>query len=235
MGFASVFVPSPAKIIATGRALAVVTINEPASPGPLKLLSLITTWPTNLLVNRVGPPQKEAKSTLTVPLMLPMVEQVRPVVRPVFATDNPNAGASSVVEGGAAAMLSGPGTPKSRMLPEASTEPGTTCASAASTLLSAIPLLVGVGCNADWKLRLATVEGEAKQAADPGWLIASPGSPCPERASTWLLLKMYCEPLKFQRLPRVPTQQTFGLVSSPLPPVMPNLIGSVCAPAVSFG
>src|SRR5579871_463049 len=144
-----VFVPSPAMIMATGRALAVVTINEPASPGPLKLLSLITTCPTNLLVKSVGPPQKEAKSTLRVPLMLPMVEQVNPVVLPVLATANPSAGASSVEEGGAAAILLGPGTPRSRILPEASTVPGIICASAASTLLSAIPLLVGVGCRRD--------------------------------------------------------------------------------------
>src|ERR1700685_3935796 len=168
MGLARVFVPSPANSSATGRALAVVTIKDPASPGPLKLLSLITTCPTNLLVKSVGPPQKEAKSTLMVPLMLLTVEHVRPVVRPVLATANPSAGASRVAEGAAAAMLLGPGTPRSRMVPDASIVPGTIWASAASTLLSAIPLLVVVGCRADWKLRLATVLGEAKQADDPG-------------------------------------------------------------------
>src|ERR1700760_2832206 len=157
-----------------------------------------------------------------VPLMLLMVEQVKPVVRPLLATANPSAGASKVVDGAAAAMLFGPGTPRSRILPEVSTAPGTICARAASILLSAIPLLVGVGCKADSKLRLATVLGEAKHAAAPGWLMASPGRPWPERPSTWLALKMYCAPLKFQRLPSVPMQQKFGLVSSLLPPVTPN-------------
>src|SRR4029077_11307285 len=143
------FVPSPANTIATGRALSVVTINEPESPGALKLPSLITTCPTNLLVKNVGPPQKEAKSTLMVPLMLLIAEQVNPVVLPLLATGKPSDGACSVEEGGAAAMLVGPGTPRSRIFPEASTIPATICARAASTLLSAIPLLVGVGSRAD--------------------------------------------------------------------------------------
>src|SRR5215471_17164142 len=124
-------------------------------------------------------------------------EQVKPVVRPVFATCMPNDGSSSVAEGGAEAMPVCPGTPRSRIAPDVSIAPGTMRASAASTLLSAMPWLVGVGCRADWKLRLATAFGVAKQAAAPGWLIASPATPCPERATTWLLLRMYCWPLKF--------------------------------------
>src|SRR5215467_2084128 len=106
-----------------------------------------------------------------------MFEQVRPVVRPVLAIGRPSTGNSSVVEGGAEAMLVGPGTPRLRMLPEVSTAPGTISASAASTLLSAIPLLVGVGCKADWNFKLPTRLGDAKHADEPGWLMASPAIP----------------------------------------------------------
>src|SRR5262249_55537432 len=115
------------------------------------------------------------------------------------------------------------------------TAPGMILASAASTLLSAMPWLVGVGCRADMKLRLATALGDEKQAAAPGWLMASPAMPCPERPSVWLLLKIYCEPLRFHRLPNVPTQQAFAVKSCEFPPVTPNCIGSVCTPPVLLG
>src|SRR5579864_719743 len=67
------------------------------------------------------------------------VEHVSPVVLPLFPTGSPNEAAPIVAEGAAGEMLVVPTGPKSRIVPETSTCPGTISAKAASTLLGAWP------------------------------------------------------------------------------------------------
>jgi len=80
------------------------------------------------------------------------VEQVNPLLRPLFATPSllPNtvAGTAGVLEGGAAAMLLGPAVPRSSIAPlmsTAKTGTVTIAAIAASTLLGAGPEVPLVG------------------------------------------------------------------------------------------
>src|SRR5262249_32171477 len=151
-----------------------------------------------------------------------MVEQVRPVVRPLFATPWPGtvcAFKTTVEEGGAAAMLLGPTAPRSRIVPDKSTCPETISAIAASTLLGASPQravvepeqlggsLLDGGFKALPCVRCATVSGVAtEQASCKGWLIASPAAPLSDRSNTWLLLRItgLVVPVRLQRLPTVP-------------------------------
>ena len=90
--------------------------------------------------------------TETFVLMEDRVEQVNPLLRPLFATPSllPNtvAGTAGVLEGGAAAMLLGPAVPRSRMVPLVSTATSTIWAIAASTLLGAGPKVPLVGFRA---------------------------------------------------------------------------------------
>src|SRR3954463_14529820 len=75
----------------------------------------------------------------TVRPIVAIVEQVRPVVLPLFPTGSPRVGTPSMLEGGAAAMLVEPAGPRSRILPLRSTWLGTISAIAASTLLGECP------------------------------------------------------------------------------------------------
>lgn len=134
-------------------------------------------------------------------LILVMVEQVSPVVVPLLATLIPNWAAARVAEGGAGEMLVGSAGPRARMVLAVSTAPGTISARAASTLLGAMPLLKMVGTMVDCSCRLATTLGALKQAGDPGWLIASPGTPKLDLARMWLLLKRYNCPPRLTRPP----------------------------------
>src|SRR5579871_1055037 len=123
-----------------------------------------------------------------------MLEQVRPELRPAFATAMPTAGAIVVLAGGAALGTLGVelAVPSSRMLPEVSTAPGIICAMAAST----VPILGAVlvpPCGKFTKsVKVATVVlGVQLLSTNPGWVIGStPFFPWSERASTWLLLRM---------------------------------------------
>src|SRR5690348_2442161 len=115
--------------------------------------------------------------------MLLTVEQVRPVVRPLLATFNPTLSTAVVDDGGAAAMLLAPATPRSSIAPLVSTSPAATCANPASTLSAARPVVPARGLTKPW-LKLATTFGLAKQAAGPGWLMASPTVPAPPFVST---------------------------------------------------
>src|SRR6185437_14169613 len=100
-------------------------------------------------------------------LITPMVEQVRPVVRPLLATDIPSCGTASVAEGGASAMPVGSALPGAR------------------------PLLAWVGMMVDWNCRLATVLDVATHAGEaPGWSMASPLTPKLPLARTRLVLRI---------------------------------------------
>src|SRR5262249_31442416 len=99
-----------------------------------------------------------------------MVEQVRPVVLPLFPTLSPSMGTPMVPEGGCAAMLVVPTAPRSRTGPLRSTCPATISAMAASTLLGTLPQSGGfdvpqapgmltVGLSAAPWVRCATVRG----------------------------------------------------------------------------
>src|SRR5215469_9135345 len=96
-------------------------------------------------------PQDELYCTETDVVTEPIAEQVRPVLRPLFATICPIAGVTGVLEGGAALIAVGVADPRSRMVPLVSTSPGVICAMAASTLWGALPLHVpeqGLGFDA---------------------------------------------------------------------------------------
>src|SRR5215472_1334142 len=99
--------------------------------------------------------------------MLLTVEQVRPVVRPLFATANPTLSTAVVEDGAAAAILLAPAMPRSRMLPLLSTSPAATCAKPASTLSVASPVVPERGLTKP-ALKLAATLGLAKHAAGPG-------------------------------------------------------------------
>src|SRR5579862_8435315 len=100
------------------------------------------------------------------------VEQVSPVVLPLLATAIPRAGAAIVDEGGAAAMLVEPATPRSRMLPVRSTAPGTIAAMAESVLLGEAPVppaATPVGLSGAPKLKLAMgLDAPPKHSVGPG-------------------------------------------------------------------
>src|SRR5260370_41373411 len=90
------------------------------------------------------------------------VEQVSPVLRPLFATPSllPKtvAGTAGVLEGGADAMLLAPAGPRSRMAPVVSTAAAgivTMAAMAASTLLGAGPFVPFAGLSGAALVRLA--------------------------------------------------------------------------------
>src|SRR5581483_2603186 len=108
---------------------------------------------------------------VTLVLIDEMVEQVRPVVRPLLATPMFNAGVAIVAEGAAAAMVVVPDAPRSRIVPAVSTWPAIIWAIAASTLLGAAPVRpcwVPAGTSVACSVRLATVIGALKHAACPG-------------------------------------------------------------------
>src|SRR3954447_22997953 len=101
-----------------------------------------------------------------------MLEQVRPVERPLLATGMPTVGAT-VSPAGAPEP---PSAPSPRMPPEVSTVPGTIRAIAASTLL----LFSAGACEkfaTVWAL-LAVHETSTR----PGWMIGSPDLAAPEIA-----------------------------------------------------
>src|SRR5262249_24413317 len=95
-----------------------------------------------------------------------MVEQVRPLVRPLLATCMFTVGTPIVAEGGAAGRLVEPAVaPRSRIVPDGSTCPATTIAFAASPWLGAGPVrpfVVPAGTSAACWVRLATVSGALK-------------------------------------------------------------------------
>src|SRR5215216_3440111 len=70
-----------------------VTISEPESPPALKVLLLITTWLVKVKSVPPPPPQDFGYLTLTVVLTELTEPVVDPVVRPLFATERPTAGA----------------------------------------------------------------------------------------------------------------------------------------------
>src|SRR5579883_2593454 len=114
---------------------------------------------------------------LTVALIELRFEQVRPVVRPLFATPSFNektvAGMAGVAEGGAAAMPVGLAAPRSRIAPVVSTAPVTICAIAASTF--GVGLWLGLGATFAHSLRLATSVAAAQLlSTSPGCVIGSP-------------------------------------------------------------
>jgi hypothetical protein len=164
-------------------------------------------------------------------------EQVRPVVRLLLATFNPTLSTAVVDDGGAAAMLLGPATPRSRILPAVSTAPVAICARPASTL-SGANVLGGTGFTPDACVKVATVLGPAKQAAGPGWLIASPTVAVPKFVSTCWALNTNRPWERLISAPIVPTQQAAApamLTLFALDPEVPSLMGKACGVEVSFG
>src|SRR5208282_972608 len=154
--------------------------------------------------------------TLEATLVPTIVEQVNPVVLPLFATA-PLYGAAMAWAGVRPVPdVGGPGfgtpfvsvVPRSRMLPLVSTAPLTTCARAAS-IFGIDPVSRG-----KYSERFATVCVELLAhftSINPGCVMPTPTSGLPEFpalfASTWLLLRMYCVPLRVTKAPSVPEQQ----------------------------
>src|SRR5262245_37962819 len=150
--------------------------------------------------------------TVTVEWMEVTVPVVKPVVRPLFITRMPIAAVCGVVRG----------MPTSRIRPLASTLPRAK-ASAASTL--ADPR--GTRLPAKSPTTLLPV-GEQPESTRPGWRTSSPALALPERASTWLLLRMHRTPSRSTSAPSVPEQQNTALRSPTSPPDVPILTGEFC-------
>src|SRR5215470_2218222 len=128
IGFATVVVELPANSNPTGFGFVprggCVTIREPESPGPLKVLELIRNCLTNTAVF-VPFPQGPYPETVTVTLTEPILPVVLAVVRPLFSTAKPRAGLTVV------ALT----VPISKIDPVGLTCPEITLAIAASTKL----------------------------------------------------------------------------------------------------
>src|SRR5881398_2619380 len=119
------------------------------------------------------------------------------------------------------------------MFPELSTFPDTTCAIAASTFADEVVWLsVSKFANC---VRLATVVVcvvSQFTSINPGCVMASPTAAASLRASTCVLLNMYCVPFRFTSAPRVPPQQKrldpLVLVSLMLLPDVPSATAPDC-------
>src|SRR5437867_1235537 len=157
-------------------------------------------------------PQPRVYWTVTLVWIEVILPVVKPVVRPLFMTASPTVAVCGVVRG----------APMSRIAPLASTLPRAV-ASAASTL--AVPS--GTRLPAKSPTTLLPV-GEQPESTRPGWSVSSPGLAWPERASTWLLLRMHSTPSRSTSEPSVPEQQNRRLWSLMLPPDVPILIGGFC-------
>ncbi len=142
------------------------------------------------------------------------VEQVSPVVLPLLATAMPRVGTAIVDEGGAAAMLVEPAAPRSRMLPDRSTAPGTIWAIAESVLLGEAPVRpCAVPAGASGAPAVRTAMGLDAPPKHATWSGLSNGLrreyqswTYPERGCC-SRLQAAARSARVQRLPMVPMQQ----------------------------
>ena len=180
-----------------------------------------------------------------------MVEQVRPVVLPLFPTLSPSAGTPMVLEGGCAAMVVVPTGPRSRIVPLRSTCSCDNFSNGRINVAGSIAAKRRLRALASPRL----VDDRLKRGAlgemrDSQRRMGGPGAGKLQRLINGLAGRALAGPIQHvviaedhgigytsfrPRLPKVPMQQTVVPRSLALPPEVPSFTGAAWANDWSLG